>query len=184
MVLSLQVYPSPVLVAMRDRTKVSLLIRTSPALLVDLKEAMLTPRSYFLGPRFVGVTLRRERGKVVCTAHPSEKSPAALFASQESRIVTLERYQPFQHGMAPPYNDQTAYIDPLRDILFCSPEFFTSAEEVTKIIPNFTRLAVDSFQLVYWSYIHNNSARIGKLKELIVLPSFTKPLGPCIFEDI
>jgi hypothetical protein len=117
-------------------------------------------------------------------AYPYEKSPAALFTSRESRIVALEQYKPFKHGITPPFNHKTAYIDPLRDILFCSPGFSHSVVEVSKVIPNFTRLAVDSYELVYRSsYIRTNSERLGKLTELIVLPSFTILFRSSIFED-
>lgn len=126
----------------------------------------------------------------------TDKSPAMLFTSHESRQVVLNHYQPFKHG---PFSDtdSMSYIDPLRDTLFCAcipwsryinPIDPTSLERVAKAIPNLTKLALDVDNISYACHCAGLLRCFGELKELLAVPEPTsardgRPHGG-VFEDV
>jgi hypothetical protein len=140
-----------------------------------------------IGPHYVEVALIEEQpyGKYICVFRSSETSPTILFTCREYREAALEHYQPFKHRECS--NTKTDFIDPLRDILFYNGSHLSLRvlEDVFKLIPNITRLALSAFNLCGMLHTKPDFRRLGNFDELIALPpvSIAFREGPVVFED-
>ena len=133
----------------------------------------------------------------------NDKSPAILFASQESRRVALTHYHSFKNGF-PSEGEKTSYIDPSRDILFCIPSRLSELNlheygnanpipnltGIAKAIPNLTRLAIQ-MKAIPEEYGSSKILKcFGKLRELLavvdsmIIGRPTRPRQGCAFKDV